>query len=453
MEIIKSDVLSNGAKLNPQQKNALKALIDFSTVKNENDVFILAGSAGTGKTRLLKNFTEELEKRKIDFKLLAPTGRATQVLAKRTKRSARTMHSFIYSINEIERNTIIRYEFVPKLNNLTSPCIFIVDEASMISDIPANNELFLSQHSVLHDLIQFYRKSPEGSKIVFVGDSFQLPPVNEDFSVALSKKHLEENHNVKATGFSLTEIVRQTTDSYILRNVMQLRDLMIKQVQYFPKLRYKEMYRTELAISTFCKLYNPNDAGQVIFLGWRNATIDKLNTAIRNKLFNQPSEILLPMERIIVGHSYYSNNLFIASGDIGRVISFYPNTYERVGDTVFADAIFEFHLNDGEKVKAKCKFNVDYLLRKQSDNKPEKISKLWANRKRNNKIFRETNNPADDPYLSAIKVRYAYAITTHKAQGGEWDNVFIYPEYPKDNNRLKWTYTTITRASKELYSF
>ena len=445
--------INETTRLSNEQASALKALTAFSAIKNENDVFILTGSAGTGKTTLLKEFTVQLENRKVDYKLLAPTGQAARVLSKKTGRVARTLHNSIYTISEIEKKNMIRYEFVPRTNNLSAPCIFIVDEASMISDQPANNEMFVSKRSVLHDLLDFYRNSPNGSKIVFVGDPFQLPPVNEDDSVALIEKYLEKSYELRVTGFTLNEILRHAKESYILKNALLIRNLITKRIQYLPRLQHKQMYRTEVAIDNFCKMYKPEDSGFAVFLGWKNATVDKLNRAIRSRIFNKPDSIFCPTEQIIIGRSYYSNNLYFPSGDIGKVISFDPHSYELVGETNFANAVFEFQLPNGNISILDCKFDVDYLLNPNIENNTERIGKLWADRKRKNKIFRETNNPADDPYLSAIKVKYGYAITTHKAQGGEWDHVFLYPEFPNDINRLRWIYTAVTRARKDLYSF
>lgn len=444
---------NDGSRLSQQQISALKDLVDFATTPNVNDVFVLTGSAGTGKTSLLKEFADELENKKIDYKLLAPTGRAARVLSKKTGKTARTLHSFVYTISEVEKDDKIRYEFVPRTRQPSKPCIYIIDEASMISDQPANNEMFVSKRSVLQDFLDFYRQSPEGSKVVFVGDVFQLPPVNEDISGALIKSYLKENHEVRVAGFALTEVMRQTNDSYLLKNALLIKDLLAKGLQYSPKLRYKQMYRAELAVNNFCKIYDWENAEKAVFLGWKNSTVDKLNRAIRKKLFDNPDELLCPMEQIVVGRSYYSNDLYFPSGDIGKVTSFNPSSIERVAETRFADAVFEFKLPDGNTITINCKFDVDYLIEPNVADHPERINKLWADRKRRNKIFRETNNPADDPYLSAMKVKYGYAITTHKAQGGEWDHVFLYPEFPKDEQRLRWIYTSVTRASKELYSF
>lgn len=435
-----------------QHHAALINMIDFAGSDNGNDVFILTGPAGTGKTSLILEFIKLLEKNNFDFCLLAPTGQAAKVLSKRTTHAARTLHSFVYVITEKEGDAGMRYEFVPRSNSLTKPCVFIVDEASMMSDLPANNDLFVSNNSLLHDFLEYYRKSPSGSKIVFVGDPFQLPPVNETNSGALSMEYLKKKYGIEATGFNLTKVLRQKKGSYILYNASILRNLIEQKIYHAPRLQYKQMYRAEIAVNQFCKEFDLEAPEKAVFLGWKNLTVDKLNRAIRNQIFSYPTEALRVSEQIIVGRSYY-NKLYLPSGEVGKVIAFDPGTYERVADIQFAEATFQFELPDGEKISLTSKFDLDYLLNGHSDEEPDKIKNLWADRKRNNKFFRESNNPADDPYLSAIKIKYGYAITAHKAQGGEWRHVFLYPEFPKDENRLKWIYTAVTRASDELYSF
>jgi exodeoxyribonuclease V len=435
-----------------QHQSALINMVDFASSDNGNDVFILTGPAGTGKTSLILEFVELLKNNTLDFCLLAPTGQAAKVLSKRTSHAARTLHSFVYVINEREDDEYTRYEFVPRMNALSKPCIFIVDEASMISDLPANNELFVSKNSLLHDFFEYYKNSPHGSKVVFVGDPFQLPPVNETESGALSIEYLEQNYGLKATGFNLTKVLRQQKGSYILYNASILRNLIEQKMYHAPKLQFKQMYRADIAINQFCKEFNFDETEHAVFLGWKNLTVDKLNKAIRNQIFKYPNEALCESEQIIVGRSYYSK-LYLPAGEIGKVVAFNPASVERVADIYFAEATFQFELPDGEKIKLTLTFDLDYLLDGQSDEDPVKRKNLWADRMRKNKFFRETGNPADDPYLSAIKIKYGYAITAHKAQGGEWKKVFLYPEFPKDENRLKWIYTAVTRASDELYSF
>jgi exodeoxyribonuclease-5 len=442
----------NELTLNDQQQAAMTAMKNCALSKEQPKVFILNGAAGTGKTTLLKSFADILDQVKMDYKLLAPTGRAAKVLAKSTSRKTSTLHSFIYVIEEKEIDRQIKFKFIPRENKLTKPCILIVDEASMVSDLPADNELFLSERSLLNDLLIFLDDSPEGSKILFVGDHYQLPPVNESVSIALSPELLNKKYGVKSQAYYLTKVLRQNRESYIYRNAQILRSLMDKNFRYAPKLSIKNMYRPDLAVQQFCKCFDLEDASKAIFLGWKNVTVSKLNQAIRKNLFKSNKEILFQNEQIVLHRTHY-NQYYLPTGETGRVMSFNPNSIEVIEGSKFGEAVFQFEMPTGEKIEITRKFDLDFLLSDKNEESIEQNKKLFAHRMKNNKAFRDSKNPADDPYLSALKMKYGYAITTHKAQGGEWDHVFLYPEYPFDENRLRWIYTSITRAKHHLYSF
>lgn len=442
----------NEMKLNDQQESVFKALVDFISCDEKHEAFILNGYAGTGKTSLLKELAKYLELIYYNFYLLAPTGRAAKVLSKKTGKNAQTIHSFIYTLREIENGEVVKMEFVPRGIPLQTKSVIIIDEASMVSDLPVNNELFFSKNSVLHDLIVYFKSCPSGTKLIFVGDRFQLPPVNEDSSNSLDSIILADKFQISTISFELTEVVRQKSDSYIFQNAYLIRNLMSQKRNYFPLLKYKNMYRIDLAICNYCKLFDPYDSSKTIFIGWKNSAISKINRMIRNRIHNNPVDILSKEEQIILCRTAYKQYC-IPSAEIGKIIDFDPNTIEIIADIKFAEAIFQFEILSGEVIEFKSKFDVDYLLSDNNSDSPERIKKLWADRKRKNKIFRESNNPNHDPYLSALKIKYGYAITAHKAQGGEWDHVFLYPEFPSDHNRMKWIYTSITRAKEDLYSY
>ena len=452
METIEVIKPKSNHEFSQDQEKALEMLTEFTENEASSNAFILSGSAGTGKTSLLRAYIEQLEAKKIDYALLAPTGQAAKVLAKSTGRKTKTLHSFVYILEEEGEDKAIRLRFRPRQAEVIRRLVIIVDEASMVSDTPASNEVFISENSVLSDLVTYYRNCPEGSKLVFVGDSYQLPPVGEYESIALNSTLLKEKHELNAIGFQLNEILRHGKESYIMRNALMIRHLIENKQLYAPPLKFTEMYRDDLAIRHYCSLYEPEHAGQVIFLGWKNATVFKLNLAIRRQLFNQPSELLCEKEQIIVGQTYFGKHYF-AAGEIGKVISFDSATIEQKAGKTYAEAEFQFAAADGEVIGFRSKFDVDYLLNKHPGNEHELRKNLWADRKKHNKLFRETENISDDPYLSALKIKYGYAITTHKAQGSEWEHVFLYPELPMDENRLKWLYTAVTRAKQELYSF
>lgn len=437
-----------------EQEKALEAIRSFLEDR-ENDFFILDGAAGTGKTTLIKSITEMLSETKTDFSLLAPTGRAARVLAGKTKENVKTLHSYLYKLLEHkdEDGHVIRIEFVPKMNTIENPVVLIVDEASMLSDVPSNSEMFISRTSVLHDLVALYKRCPNGSKLIFVGDNYQLPPVEDgDLSPALSPGYLVKNYGLSGITQKLTQVFRQKANSYILQNAQMLRLAIDKGNVYFNNLKYKNLYRTELAIKQFAKLYDPAYPSRVIFLGWKNRVIQKLNNAIRAELYGINIYPLVSQEQIILNRSYFGDQ-FIPTGEMGKIVKYYPERTEKIANTIFGEARFQFILPTDEATEFDAKFYLDYLQTNDISEDPEKTKSLWADRYRKNKTFRESQNAADDPYLSALKIRYGYAITTHKAQGGEWDNVLLYPEFPFDKNRLKWIYTAVTRGRKEVYSF
>ena len=447
-----ADEVKSDLKLNDQQHTAFDMMRQYIQDDNSNEVFILRGSAGTGKTTLMRSLTLYLGDMHKNFCLLAPTGRAANILSQNSNIRAKTLHSFLYTLSEVEKDDFVRMQFVPRTNYLSEATVLIVDESSMISDLPANNEVFFSVNSLLQDLISFYRSCADGSKLIFVGDTFQLPPINESSSAALDTEKLLKKYHINCTSYTLTEILRQKGESYILQNATLLRNFMEQKRNFEPILKFRNLYRPELAVSHFCKLFVPDNPMETVFLAYKNSTIHKLNRAIRKQMFDGSDQILVSNEQVVLSKTTYKN-AYLTSSEIGKVISFDPNSVETVAEIQFAEAVFQFTTLSGEIIEFKSKFDLDFLMSDVNTDTPEKNKKLWADRKRNNVFFRESNNPKDDPYLSALKVKYGYAITAHKAQGGEWSNVFLYPEYPINENRLKWIYTSITRAKNEIYSF
>lgn len=437
-----------------EQVQAIDAIRSF-LADGKYDFFVLDGAAGTGKTTMIKSITEMLSESKTDFSLLAPTGRAARVLSGKTKENVSTLHSYLYKLFEHKDTDghVIRIEFIQKNTVPDNPIVLIIDEASMLSDVPSNSDLFISKNSVLHDLVAFYKRCPNASKLIFVGDNYQLPPVEDGgLSPALSPGYLVKNYGLTGRIQKLTRVFRQKANSYILQNAQMLRLAMDKGNINFNNLKYKNLYRIELAIKQFVKLYDPADPSKVIFLGWKNRAIQKLNNAIRAELYGSKIDPLVPGEQIILNRSYFGDQ-FIPTGEMGKIVKFYPERTERVANTIFGEARFQFTLPSDETTEFDAKFYLDYLLTDDISEDPEKTKLLWGDRYRRNKTFRESQNAADDPYLSALKIRYGYAITTHKAQGGEWDNVILYPEFPFDRNRLKWIYTALTRGREEVCCF
>ncbi len=417
----------------------------------ELDFFVLNGSAGTGKTTTLRALTEYLRNNSITFELLAPTGRSAKILSSKTGVIAKTLHSYLYyPIERIDnKSKLISIEFVPKDETIDEKTVYIVDESSLVSDRTNNSPEFYSKKSLLSDLIQHYRKSPENSKLIFVGDTYQLPPINEKYSPALSPDYLKTKYGLKGQQAVLKKIYRQKDSSYILSNANLIKYAIDNNNMHHSRLRHKKLYNERLAVDYYTSLFDEDDHDNIVCLAWTNETVRHLNSKIRASLFNNPNYCLVPGERIIMNRTHFTDPYF-PNGETGTLIEFYPETIEEVSDFRFADGLFEFEKLDGQKMQVQKKFNMDYLLQGLPEDNSRKVHNLWHHRYRYNKTFRETKNKKDDPYLNALDIRYGYVMTTHKAQGGEWDQVILHSETPHNSDRLQWLYTAVTRAKEEL---
>ena len=258
-------------KPSEEQKRILDQIVRFID-DPQQDFFILSGSAGAGKTTMVKALVEFMRKEFISFKLLAPTGRATRVLSTKTQHKVSTLHSFLYNAVESmdDLSKIIRIEFIPKEKEVEETTIYIIDEASLISDGINNSDAFISKASLLYDVVQWLYKSPEGSKIIFVGDEYQLPPINEAYSPALSKEYLENKFKLKGSKAVLTEVFRQNESSYIYKNAALLKIAIDKNNIYYNRLKNKKLYNEKLAIEYYCKHFDEDIASNITFLAWKN---------------------------------------------------------------------------------------------------------------------------------------------------------------------------------------
>jgi ATP-dependent exoDNAse (exonuclease V) alpha subunit len=414
------------------------------------DCFILTGAAGTGKSTITKMFTDYLIKAEKHFHLCAPTGRAAKIISHKTQTESKTLHNLLYTIKEIqdEDGNVVQIEFIARENISKIPTIYIVDESSMISNKKPNSEdEFISKNSLLLDLINYVKQGNKKNKIVFIGDNYQLPPVKANFSPALDKEYLVDTFGLKPIGAELKEIFRQDNKSYILKGAYEIKEAIDAESHSFSFI-YKNVENTNLFIKHFVKMYLANRSGNII-LGWRNISIHDLNQQIRNQIFGSNSLVLCKGDQIVLAQNSslnfnFTNGTFLKVEEVLKL-----EDYEgfKFADVMVSD------VNSGEKYKGKYKLNIDFMLNEKATLDASERKRLYALRIKNNKKFRELKDVRLDAYLSALKVRYGYAITVHKAQGGEWGNVFIYPEIPFGPDAGRWLYTAITRASENIYSF
>lgn len=438
--------LSTAFTPNPGQTRAIELLTKFVDSNNKEDFFILNGAAGTGKTSLVQFILKHLQKEDINVEVAAPTGRAAKVISSKIGSRASTIHSQIYIPHELEGGFSV--EFLAKDNSTSEYTVYFVDEASMVSD-KRTEEGFAIPNTILADLINFVKSGNERNKIVFIGDEYQLPPIGSDHSPALSAQYLRNKFKLSGQAYELEQVMRQASGSVILDNAEQLRDC-IKEERWFRNFRYSEVQNYWSAVTLMMGEYDPRRPDKIITLGKSNKSVFNFNMRVR-QLLGLSQKTLQVGDMVMVDKTWYGKSRTISNGDTGIILSV-RSEVEKAG-IKFADAEIKFKDNKGEDFKIYSKVVLDVLQDERGFIDHAKRKELFAEVMRTNRQYRETRKSYDDPYLGAMHLRYGYAITTHKAQGGEWDKVILLPYYRKDVDTLNWLYTSVTRARKTIYSF
>lgn len=443
------------------QKVALQMLSNF-TVKSskQEDVFVLKGFAGTGKTSIIAALVNSIWKIKKSAMLLAPTGRAAKVISNYSKKEAFTIHKKIY-ILRTDKSGKVSFVLAP---NKHKNMLFIVDEASMISDVSGSLQLFGSG-SLLDDLIQFVY-SGFNCKLLLVGDTAQLPPVSLDLSPALDPSKLELNYSKSIDHIELDEVVRQAKDSGILLNATILRNKLSSQIFDNFKFQiqgFKDIIRLidgHEVLDALNDAYSNVGTEDTAFIVRSNKRANLYNQNIRSRILFNEHELTAGDFLMIVRNNYFwlkpsSEAGFIANGDIIEVLEVF-NIKELYG---FRFAEVKIRLVDYPKMKA---FETVLLLDTLTTESPslsyedanrlyQEVLKDYDNENSNYKKFLAIKK---NIYLNALQVKFSYAMTCHKSQGGQWHTVFV--EQPYLNNGidieyLRWLYTAITRAKEKLY--
>ena len=440
------------------QQRLMTVLSDIVAEKKHPDILVINGYAGTGKTSTMGAYVKTLLDYKRKFMLMAPTGRAAKVLAGFTGRPAYTIHKVIYEPVSQQGNTFFRLMKNPYRN-----VQFIVDEASMISDekIPGKN---LEMRSLLDDLFEFVFEDPTSS-IIFIGDVAQLPPVGSEESPALNQKYLKEKFDLKTKIVALQEVVRQDKESGILHNATYLRSKMQRDNSSFPVFSadFDDTVRvTGVELEEELEsMYSRYGRDGVIFLCRSNKRANMFNQQIRNRIFFMEEELCVGDLLMIVRNNYFwlKNNKyadFIANGDIVAVDRI-RGIEDKYGFR-FADARIKIKDYSGDpelevKLLLDC-IHTETPSLNQADYKRlyHEISAEYEHLRDRRKIRAKV---LKDPYFNALQVKFAYAVTCHKAQGGQWPAVFVDQGYLNDemlNKELyRWLYTAITRSTKHLF--
>lgn len=441
---------------NDQQVQLIAALARFCSRNAPSDsVFLLNGYAGTGKTSLTGALVKTLREVGITSVLLAPTGRAAKVFAAYSGHPAYTIHRMIYrshNLGSISATVAIN-------ENRYHDAIFVVDEASMIGSSSD------SGNNLLGDLIQ-YVYSGDNCRLILLGDTAQLPPVGCSESPAMSVKELRL-YGLRVARAILTETARQADSSGILYNATLLRRAMRVDPLPVPQLYASpftdiETVTTEDLAESLGSAYNRDGLGETILITRSNKRASQFNMAIRSTILYR-EEILSTDERLLVAKNNYfwSTKVkgldFIANGDVAIVNKVY-GTEVKYGE-FFADV--SLHLPDHE-LDVDCKIFMASLASEHPGMPAEKIDALY-NRIINDPdefdpdtpITTRVNFLKKSPYYNALQVKYAYAVTCHKAQGGQWRNVYIdmgyIPPEAQGIDFYRWLYTATTRATTRLH--
>lgn len=419
--------------------------------------FLLSGYAGTGKTSLLGAFIRTLSHYKIPTTLLAPTGKAAKVLSSKSGRRAFTIHKMIYR----RKNKNDDFNLIQLAPNLQKNTVFIVDEASMIGDytIVDGN---VNQRNLLEDLLE-YVFGGVNCKLILLGDTGQLPPVGSTFSPALNRGYLDNNYpRLNIYSAKLSEVLRQQEDSDVLANATKLR----KTKSVFPKLEIRKNGDVELISGLELQdvlesSFSGSGTEETIVITRSNKRCNEYNRQIRSRVFWYEEQLCNGDLLMVVKNNYHwlkdePEMGFIANGEtmivkrvmkheylygfeFARLSVIFPD-YEQLGEQevlVHTESLTSDGASLSRDRLKELFFEVekDYLY---EPNKKKRYDLILAN-----------------PYFNALQIKYAYAVTCHKSQGGQWEHVFIDVGYlPEDIDKdeyNRWLYTALTRAKSKVY--
>jgi exodeoxyribonuclease-5 len=442
------------------QDDLITRLSTFVLSEQNNDLFVIKGYAGTGKTSIIGSLVKILPLIKKRSVLLAPTGRAAKVLAGYSSKRAQTIHQKIYFARTSKEGRII----LTLQENKHTNTIFIVDEASMIPDT-TNGEGFFEGRTLLEDLLEFVY-SGTNCKMIFVGDNAQLPPVGLDISPALNIEYLKSTFNLKIQTLELTEVVRQAMESGILMNATRLREKLADNdadPPFFSLRGFRDIVQItgyelqELLADSF----TGKDTDNAVVVCRSNKRANIYNREIRNRILFCENEIEAGDRMMVVKNNYFwlpkeSKAGFVANGDIIEILSI--KRYEDLYGFRFADITMRM-VDYPDEPEHDVKIMLDTIMaetpalpQKEQNRLYQEVMQDYADIP--NRYLRSQKVQAN-PFFNALQVKFSYALTCHKTQGGQWENVFVDQGYINNNminnEYLRWLYTAVTRSTNRLY--
>ena len=440
------------------QSDALKKIASYICDNNNDVIFLMTGYAGTGKTSIISSVVKTLDLLRMRSVLLAPTGRAAKVLASYSGRQAFTIHKKIYR-QKSSRDGLGSFSLD---RNLHKDTFFIVDEASMVSNSSGDSSLFGSGR-LLDDLIE-YVYSGTDCKLIIVGDTAQLPPVGSILSPALDPSSLS-TYGFGLIACELRQVVRQSETSGILMNATRVRLQVAENNLVHPSIdsiNFKDTIRItgEELIDEISSAYGTCGMEGTIIVVNSNKQANRYNQGIRNRIFFREEEISPGDMVMVVKNNYFiieedeDGAGFIANGDIAEVKKI--RKYEERYGFRFADMVLKF---PDYNLEIESKVMMDVLHLDTPALPSEKNKELFQNiladyiniRTRRKQFEAVKNNS----YFNALQIKFAYAVTCHKAQGGQWERVFIDQGMFNRNeitiDYLRWFYTALTRSTEKVY--
>jgi ATP-dependent exoDNAse (exonuclease V) alpha subunit len=441
------------------QDMLLLQLSEFVFEEDKSALFLIKGFAGTGKTTLISAVVKNLWKVGRKEVLLAPTGRAAKVISVYSKKKALTIHKKIYLPKKKANGGL---DFVRQVNKHTDT-IFIIDEASMVPDTPSNAKLF-DTGSLLGDLLS-YVYAGKNCKLIFIGDTAQLPPVKSNLSPALNEDVLTYDYNKRVFSMELDEVMRQHKNSGVLFNATNLRKMLSEgdgtSFQFdlnFPDInRLEDGYDIQDAIT---RAYDDKGVEETAILVRSNKRANQYNQQIRKTIRDQENELSVGDYMMVVKNNYFwvkdsSEMSFIANGDTFEVLEIF--SLKDLYGFRFAEVKIRM-IDYPSQPPIETVLLLDTLVSEtpslsfeDSNRLYEEVLKDYGHLKAKYKKLLAVKG---NSFFNALQVKFSYAMTCHKSQGGQWDTVFIERPYLPEGHGLeyyRWLYTGITRAKQQLY--
>lgn len=444
-----------------EQEKAIKILSEVCFSPKKDCLMLLKGYAGTGKTSIIAALVKTFDQMEMNCVLLAPTGRAAKVFAAYANHQAFTIHKKIYRQKDFDG---VMGSFSLD-RNLHRDTLFIVDEASMISNQGLSGSAFGSG-MLLDDLMQYVYEG-DNCRLVMVGDMAQLPPVGEEESPALSASYLEQ-YGVHVYQQELTEVVRQKLDSGILWNATNIRrSIADEDVFSLPTIKIQSFDDVKVVpgdelIDQLSQSYYKAGMDDTIVVCRSNKRANFYNNGIRNTILDRDAELCSGDRLMVAKNNYFWAEKekikqldFIANGDIAIVRR--VRNHQEIYGFRFADVTLSFV--DYDDVEFQVKVILDTLhtetpslTRDQSEQLFQGVWEDYAEIRQKRERMKKIK---EDPYYNALQIKYAYAVTCHKAQGGQWNHVYIDQGYitadAASPDYYRWLYTALTRSREQLY--